>query len=90
MTNKKIPLRKCVATQERHPKQALIRVVMNKEKEVSIDETGKAHGRGAYLKKDAAAINLARKRKSLERAFNHNIDPIIYDKLLEKINGSST
>ena len=84
---KKIPLRKCVVTQERHPKQDLIRVVMNKEKIVSIDLTGKAHGRGAYIKKDATIIKQAQKRKALERAFNHQIDPSIYDALLAHLDG---
>jgi len=86
MKTKKVPLRKCVVTQERHPKQDLIRVVMNKEKEVSIDLTGKAHGRGAYVKKDATVIKQAQKRKVLERTFSHPIDPSIYDALLEAIN----
>ena len=47
---KKVPLRKCVATNERLPKQELVRVVKNNEGKVFIDLTGKANGRGAYLK----------------------------------------
>ena len=38
---KKIPLRKCVATQEQLPKKELIRVVKNNEGQVFVDLTGK-------------------------------------------------
>ena len=47
---KKIPLRTCVVTKERCPKKELIRVVRTPEGNVIIDESGKANGRGAYLK----------------------------------------
>ena len=46
---KKIPLRKCVATQEQLPKKEIIRIVRNKEGQVFIDPTGKMNGRGAYF-----------------------------------------
>ena len=49
---KKIPLRKCVVTQERLPKQELLRVVKNNEGVVMVDLSGRANGRGAYIKKD--------------------------------------
>ena len=38
---KKIPLRKCLATNEQLPKKELIRVVRNKEGQVFVDPTGK-------------------------------------------------
>ena len=49
---KKIPLRKCVVTQERLPKKELLRIVKNNEGQVFVDLTSKANGRGAYIKKD--------------------------------------
>ena len=58
---KKVPLRKCVATGEQLPKKELIRIVKNKEGEVSVDPTGKKNGRGAYLKRSLEAIELAKK-----------------------------
>ncbi|MDN5709431.1 MAG: YlxR family protein, partial [Planococcus sp. (in: firmicutes)] len=42
---KKIPLRKCVATGEMLPKKDMIRVVRSKEGEVFVDLTGKKSGR---------------------------------------------
>ena len=50
MKQKKIPLRTCVVTREKLEKKDLIRVVKNNEGVVSIDLTGKANGRGAYIK----------------------------------------
>lgn len=65
---KKIPLRRCVATGERLPKKELLRIVRTPEGEIKADPTGKANGRGAYLKKDPAAFAAARKTRALERA----------------------
>ena len=47
MKVKKIPLRSCVITKERLPKQELLRIVKTKEQEVKVDPTGKLNGRGA-------------------------------------------
>lgn len=55
---KKIPMRRCVATQESLPKKELIRVVRTPEGAVKIDLTGKLNGRGAYLKRSIDAIKL--------------------------------
>jgi len=66
MKNKKIPLRTCVVTKEKLEKKDLIRVVKNNENEVFVDLTGKANGRGAYIKKDIDVLNKARKSKVLE------------------------
>lgn len=66
MKNKKIPLRTCVVTKEKLEKKDLIRVVKNNENEVFVDLTGKANGKGAYIKKDIDVLNKARKSKVLE------------------------
>lgn len=41
MSNRKVPLRKCIATQEMKSKRELVRIVRSKEGEVSIDLSGK-------------------------------------------------
>ena len=63
MSIKKIPLRKCVVTQERLPKKDLLRIVKNNEGEVFVDLSSKANGRGAYIKKDIDVLNKAKKSK---------------------------
>ena len=78
---KKVPLRKCVATGEQLPKKELIRIVKNKEGEVSVDPTGKKNGRGAYLKRSLDAIELAKKNKILNRVLDTEIPEEIYEEL---------
>ncbi len=85
MKVKKIPMRTCVVTHEKCEKKDLLRVVRNNEGEVFVDDTLKANGRGAYLKKDASVIEQARKTKVLERHLECKIDEQIYDELLSKI-----
>ena len=46
---KNIPMRMCIACREMKPKQEMTRVVRNAEGEISLDPTGKAPGRGAYV-----------------------------------------
>ena len=83
---KKIPLRKCVATNERLPKQELVRIVKNNEGKVFIDLTGKANGRGAYLKKSSEALEMAIKKNSLSRALECTIPQEIYEEFKKLIN----
>ena len=82
---RKIPMRRCVATQEQLPKKELIRVVRTPQGEVQIDVTGKANGRGAYLKLSKEAIELAKKKKALVRALSCEIPAEIYDALLKMV-----
>ena len=51
MRKKKIPMRKCIISNEMRPKKDMIRVVINKEGEIFADATGKKQGRGAYVLK---------------------------------------
>lgn len=78
---RKIPQRRCVATGERLPKKELLRIVRTPEGEVRPDPTGKANGRGAYLKKDIAAMETARKTKALERALEVSIPEEFWSEL---------
>lgn len=82
---KKIPERTCVVTKEKLQKKDLIRVVRDKEGNVSVDITGKANGRGAYLKRDIDVINKAKSTKVLERILEVDIPSEIYDELIDII-----
>jgi hypothetical protein len=42
---------------------------------VSLDETGRAPGRGAYLHATAECFELARKRKAVDRALGAAVPP---------------
>ncbi len=78
---KKIPMRKCVVTQERFPKKELIRVVRTPEGQVEIDLTGKRNGHGAYMQQSAETLAKARKNKALDRALETTVPEEVYDGL---------
>jgi len=80
---KKIPMRKCVATNERFPKKELLRIVRTPEGTVTIDRTGRTNGHGAYLKKDPEAVKIARKKGSLEAALEAKISDDIWQEIEE-------
>ncbi len=85
---KKIPLRRCVVTKEQLPKNELLRIVRTKEGKVLVDETGKIGGRGAYIKKDSQVLELARKKKILERALEVKIEDSLYEEIANIINNN--
>ena len=78
---KKVPLRKCVVSNEMLPKKELLRITKNKEGVVSVDTTGRAHGRGAYLKRDEQVLDKAIKNKALERALETKISDEVYEEI---------
>ena len=81
MKQKKIPLRTCVVTKEKLEKKDLVRVVKNNEGKVFVDTTGKANGRGAYIKKDLEVLDQAKKSKVLDRHLETTIDDEVYEEL---------
>lgn len=84
---KKIPMRRCVATQESCPKKELLRIVRTPEGNVEVDLTGKRNGKGAYLKKDLEALKIAKQKKALNRALEVEIPEEIYKQIEDIING---
>lgn len=82
---KKIPLRRCVVTKEQLPKKELLRIVGDKDGNVSIDLIGKANGRGAYIKKDLEVLKLAKDKKILDRALEVHIEDTLYNEIEEII-----
>lgn len=85
MKPRKVPLRKCIITGERLPKQELIRVVRDPEGQVWVDTTGKKNGRGAYLQKSKTVIAKAKKTKKLDRHLEVTVPEEIYEELLKHI-----
>lgn len=81
MKTRKIPMRKDIVSGEMVPKKELVRVVRNKEGEVSLDPTGKKNGRGAYIALDREIAKKAQQQKVFERAFSQAIDPAFYEEL---------
>ena len=84
---KKIPQRTCIGCNSKKDKKNLIRVVKNKDGEISIDLTGKKDGRGIYLCKSEECLNKAIKNKRISRTFEMEINENIYECLRKFING---
>ena len=68
-------------------KKDLIRIVKNKNNEISIDKTGKQDGRGAYLCNNEQCLEKAIKTKRLEKTFDLKISEEMYSNLKKIING---
>ena len=81
MKNRKIPMRSCVVTKEKLPKQELLRIVKTTDGMVLGDVSGKINGRGAYIKKDIAVLEKAIKSKVLEKQLETTISDEVYEEI---------
>lgn len=81
MVNKKKPARTCMACNEQKEKQELLRIVKSKDGVIEVDLTGKKNGRGAYICKSEECLNKIIKSKRLERIFEQEISPELYESL---------
>ena len=86
MKNRKIPMRSCVVSHEKLPKNELIRVVNNIDKGVIVDLSGHINGRGAYIKKELDVLKIAKEKKILEKHLEIAIDDSVYDEIEKVIN----
>ena len=82
---KKVPMRSCVVTGEKLDKRELVRVVRDKDGNVFVDLSGKANGRGAYLKRDVEVIKKAKMNKILDRRLEVVVPDDIYEELVNMI-----
>lgn len=78
---KKLPQRTCVGCNSQKNKNELIRIVKNKDGIISIDKTGKASGRGAYICDSVECLEKAIKTKRLSKVFETAISNEIYENL---------
>jgi predicted RNA-binding protein YlxR (DUF448 family) len=58
-----------------------VRVVRDANGQAALDSTGRAPGRGAYLHRDPACVEIARKKKALERALRAIVGPQLWVEL---------
>jgi predicted RNA-binding protein YlxR (DUF448 family) len=66
-TNKSSPVRTCVGCRQRAAKQDLLRVVAQGQGLVP-DPDGRSPGRGAYLHRSTACLDIALRRRAFPRA----------------------
>ena len=75
------PIRTCVACRQEAGKRALVRVVRDSTGRLAVDASGRAPGRGAYLHRDPECLEIARKRKALDRALRAAAGPELWAEL---------
>jgi len=75
------PVRTCVACRQEAGKRTLVRVVRDAGGVAALDPTGRAPGRGAYLHRDPSCLEMARKKKALERALKTTVGAELWAEL---------
>jgi uncharacterized protein len=81
LKKRKIPMRKDLLTNTMKPKKELVRIVVDKDKNVTVDPTGKEPGRGAYVSLDPNKIQFAKDKGLLERSLGAKISDSFYEEL---------
>ena len=85
MTNRKTPMRMCVACRQMKPKTELVRVVKTPQGEIIADAGSKVNGRGAYICRDIKCVEKAEKSGAFNRAFDTAVEKEVYENLKRSI-----
>ena len=81
------PQRKCAGCMQRKPQQEMLRIVKSPNGCVALDFGGHADGRGAYLC-SASCVDLAWKKKRLNRNLRCEVPFEIYEQVKQQFTGS--
>jgi predicted RNA-binding protein YlxR (DUF448 family) len=66
-------------------KRELVRIVVDKEKNISLDPTGKKNGRGAYIRLDVDSANTLKTRKLLNKEFDLDVSDDFYQEIIDYV-----
>jgi uncharacterized protein len=75
------PVRTCIACRQEAGKAELVRIVRRPDGSVEVDRSGKQAGRGAYLHASADCLEVARKRRALDRALGAAVPAEVWERL---------
>jgi predicted RNA-binding protein YlxR (DUF448 family) len=75
------PVRTCVACRQEAGKADLVRVVRRPDGTVGLDKSGRTPGRGAYVHAETGCLELARKRRAIDRALGAPLPPEVWNSL---------
>lgn len=78
---KKVVQRMCMGCNTKKDKRELLRIVLSKDENISIDKTGKLSGRGAYICDNIECLEKVIKSKRLEKVLERSISEEIYNEL---------
>ena len=79
------PTRTCVGCRQAGGRRSLLRVTRTPEGAVVFDAGGRVAGRGAYLHADVECLELARRRRALERALKAQVPDHLWASLSEAV-----
>lgn len=82
---RKIPTRRCTGCGEHFPKSELFRIVRSPEGVISLDKTGKASGRGAYICKTPGCFKKAVKAGRIATALECAVPSEVFEKIEEEL-----
>lgn len=69
----------CIACRGAYEKKQMLRIVKDKDGNISLDFSGKKAGRGTYICDSAQCIDKCVKNKLLNRNFGQEISVEVYD-----------
>lgn len=73
--------RTCIGCREKKNKQELIRIVCNKNNEISVDLKQRLEGRGAYICKNEECLKKVQKGNRLKNALKTKVENEKYEEL---------
>ena len=73
--------RTCIGCREKKYKQELIRIVCNKNNEISVDLKQRLEGRGAYICKNEECLKKVQKGNRLKNALKTKVENEKYEEL---------
>jgi len=83
---KHIPLRTCIQTREKKPKNELFRLAIDPENgKLVLDSSGKIRSRGANISKDIEVFDQAIKSGAIARALKSSFTTEVYDEVRESM-----
>ena len=88
MAGTRQPERTCVGCRAKSEKRALIRVVRGANGRISLDPTGRAAGRGAYVHPSRECFELAFRKGAVARALRASLGPAEAARLVQELEGT--
>jgi uncharacterized protein len=88
MAGRRQPERTCVGCRSKTEKGALIRVVRGPDGRVSLDPTGRAAGRGAYVHPSRECLRLAVRKGNIGRALRASLGESEAARLVQELTRS--
>lgn len=79
------PIRTCIVCRKKGDKHEFVRIVKNKNGNISLDKLGKESGRGCYVCASHECLDKLKKSRALNRAYKANFMESVYDDIIREI-----